>query len=96
MTPQLLKQIKTISKQQHHNATNVIRSFRLSGSASGNDCRHLGTVDSDLSKPFQGNIPDEKLFTPEYSVQKLLRVLEKLTPAHSGKCFAWDGEEILP
>ncbi len=57
---------------------------------------HPGTVDSNLSKPFQGNVPVGKLFTPECSVQKLLRVLEKLTPAHSGKCFAWDGEEILP
>lgn len=57
---------------------------------------HPGTVDSALSKPFQGNVPDGKLFTPEYSTQKLLDVLESLTPEHSGKCFAWDGEEILP
>lgn len=57
---------------------------------------HPGTVDSNLSKPFQGNVPDGKLFTPEYSAQKLLCVLEKLTPDHSGKCFAWDGEEISP
>ena len=57
---------------------------------------HPGTVDGNLSKPFQGNVPDGKLFTPEYSAQKLLCVLENLTPDHSGKCFAWDGEEILP
>lgn len=57
---------------------------------------HPGTVDSNLSKPFQGNVPDGKLFTPKYSAQKLLNVLTTLTSKQSGKCFAWDGKEILP
>lgn len=57
---------------------------------------HPGTVDSDLSKPFQGNVAEGKLFTPEYSAEKLLNVLENLTPEQTGKCFAWDGEEISP
>ena len=57
---------------------------------------HPGTVDSNLSKPFQGNVPYGKLFTPEYSTQKLVEVLKSLTSKQSGKCFAWDGKEILP
>jgi NAD(P)-dependent dehydrogenase (short-subunit alcohol dehydrogenase family) len=57
---------------------------------------HPGTVDSDLSKPFQGNVADGKLFTPEYSAGKLLKVLDNLSPDQTGKCFAWDGKEILP
>lgn len=57
---------------------------------------HPGTVDSDLSKPFQKNVPPEKLFTPEFSAQKLCAVLENLTPEQSGKCLAWDAEEIWP
>jgi NAD(P)-dependent dehydrogenase (short-subunit alcohol dehydrogenase family) len=57
---------------------------------------HPGTVDSNLSKPFQHNVPEEKLFKPEYSAEKLLEVLCKLTPKHTGKCFAWDFEEIAP
>ena len=57
---------------------------------------HPGTVDSSLSKPFQVNIPDGKLFTPDFSVKKLLEVLEKLIPEHSGQCFDWDGKEIKP
>ena len=57
---------------------------------------HPGTVDSNLSKPFQDNVPDGKLFKPEYSAEKLLGVLCKLTPKHTGKCFAWDFEEIAP
>lgn len=57
---------------------------------------HPGTVDSNLSKPFQSSVPAKKLFTPEYSAKKLLDVLGNLTPEHSGKCFAWNGEEIAP
>ena len=57
---------------------------------------HPGTVDSPLSKPFQTNVAAGKLFTPEYSAQKLVQVLESLTSAHSGHCLAWDGEVIAP
>ncbi|MEO1309432.1 MAG: SDR family NAD(P)-dependent oxidoreductase [Pseudomonadota bacterium] len=55
---------------------------------------HPGTVDTELSRPFQRNVPDEKLFTPDYSAERLIAVLESLTPERSGKCFAWDGIEI--
>ena len=55
-----------------------------------------GTVDSSLSKPFKKYVPDGKLFTPEYSAQKLLEVLESLIPEQSGKCFSWEGKEVLP
>lgn len=57
---------------------------------------HPGTVDSNLSKPFQGNVPDGKLFTPDYSVKRLLDVLDNLTPESSGRCFSWDGKEVQP
>ncbi len=57
---------------------------------------HPGTVDSNLSKPFQRNIAKESLFTPEYATEKLLEVLENLNVEHTGKCFAWDGKEIFP
>ena len=40
---------------------------------------HPGTVDSNLSKPFHGNVPDVKLFTTKYLVQKLLEILTTLT-----------------
>ncbi len=57
---------------------------------------HPGTVDSNLSKPFQGSVPEGKLFTPEYSAEKLVNVLKTLTVEDSGKCFDWNGLEILP
>jgi len=55
---------------------------------------HPGTVDTGLSKPFQANVPAEKLFSVERSVDHLLHVVDRLTPADSGKVFAWDGAEI--
>lgn len=57
---------------------------------------HPGTVDTDLSRPFHKNVPAEQLLTPHKSVEKLLDVLKSLSPSQSGKCFAWDGKEILP
>lgn len=57
---------------------------------------HPGTVDSNLSKPFQARVPEGKLFTPTYSASCLLDVLTGLKPRHSGHCFAWDGQEIAP
>ena len=57
---------------------------------------HPGTVDTGLSRPFQGNVPEGKLFTPEQSVGHLEAVLQQLAPQHSGRCFAWDGQEVMP
>ncbi|MGB5426401.1 MAG: SDR family NAD(P)-dependent oxidoreductase [Gammaproteobacteria bacterium] len=55
---------------------------------------HPGTTDSALSKPFQRHVPHGQLFTPEYSVSCMLRVLENLTPADSGEFLAFDGERL--
>ena len=54
---------------------------------------HPGTVASNLSAPFQANVTE--LFTPEYSAGKMLEVINQLSSSSSGKCFAWDGSEIL-
>lgn len=55
-----------------------------------------GTVDSNLSKPFQAYVPASKLLTPEFSVSKLIEVLQNLTVEQSGKCFDWNGKEVKP
>ncbi|RIX32218.1 SDR family NAD(P)-dependent oxidoreductase [Sphingomonas edaphi] len=57
---------------------------------------HPGTVDTKLSKPFQRRVPRERLFTAEQSAASLVDVIERLTPAQSGDCFAWDGARIRP
>lgn len=55
---------------------------------------HPGTVDTGLSQPFQGNVPAGQLFTPQNAASHLLRVVDSLTPADTGKCFDWAGKEI--
>ena len=55
---------------------------------------HPGTTDTALSKPFQRNVPEGQLFTPGYSVNCMLDVLENLKPAHSGEFLAFDGERL--
>jgi NAD(P)-dependent dehydrogenase (short-subunit alcohol dehydrogenase family) len=55
---------------------------------------HPGTTDTDLSRPFQANVPPGKLFGTERTVQQLLAVVDRLTPADTGRFLAWDGSEI--
>ncbi|MEO0549543.1 MAG: SDR family NAD(P)-dependent oxidoreductase [Pseudomonadota bacterium] len=55
---------------------------------------HPGTVDTGLSKPFQGNVPEDRLFSPQRSARSLIAVIEGLQPGDSGKVFDWAGEEV--
>lgn len=55
---------------------------------------HPGTVNSKLSEPFQGAVAEGKLFTPEFSAQKMLEVIAKIDAKDSGKVFDWKGEII--
>lgn len=55
---------------------------------------HPGTVDTDLSKPFQGNVPEGKLFTPEFSAENLLKVVDGLSADDSGNLFDWAGKQV--
>ena len=55
---------------------------------------HPGTVDTRLSAPFQRGVPDGKLFSPRFSAERLLGVLDGLSPEDSGGLFAWDGARI--
>jgi len=55
---------------------------------------HPGTTDTELSRPFQANVPPQKLFSVERTVAQLLAVIDRLTPADSGRFLAWDGTGI--
>ena len=55
---------------------------------------HPDTVDTTLSKPFQRQVQEGKLFTSEYSSVCLLNVINDIKPEQSGKVFAWDGKEV--
>ncbi|WP_236235381.1 SDR family NAD(P)-dependent oxidoreductase [Pseudomonas faucium] len=55
---------------------------------------HPGTTDTALSRPFQGNVPAEKLFEPAFAAQRILEQIERLGPSRSGGFWAWDGQPI--
>lgn len=55
---------------------------------------HPGTTDTELSKPFQANVPAEKLFTTEFAATQLLALVEQHGPEQSGTFWAWDGSPI--
>jgi NAD(P)-dependent dehydrogenase (short-subunit alcohol dehydrogenase family) len=55
---------------------------------------HPGTTDTDLSRPFQANVPPGKLFSTGRTVRQLLAVIDHVTPADTGRFLAWDGSEI--
>ena len=55
---------------------------------------HPGTVDTNLSKPFQDHVPEGKLFTPEYATKQMLKVINMITADDTGHIFAYDGQKI--
>lgn len=55
---------------------------------------HPGTVDTALSRPFQANVPDGRLFDAERAALQLLDVIEGLKTPDSGKLFDFQGDEV--
>ncbi len=55
---------------------------------------HPGTTDTKLSLPFQQNVPPEKLFSVDRTVEQLLTVIDGLESNDSGEFFAWDGNKL--
>lgn len=55
---------------------------------------HPGTVATPLSRPFIGQAPPTRLFTPQVAAGHILRVLDGLGPEATGGFYAWDGATI--
>ncbi|MGP5159352.1 SDR family NAD(P)-dependent oxidoreductase [Pseudoalteromonas prydzensis] len=58
---------------------------------------HPGTTDTDLSKPFQKNVPEGKLFSPEFVAEQLYTLLqqpEQLTDVGQPAYLDWQGKHI--
>ncbi|CAK1723367.1 putative C factor cell-cell signaling protein [Vibrio crassostreae] len=55
---------------------------------------HPGTTDTALSKPFQTNVPEGKLFESSYVAHQLVDIIRTATPKQSGHFFAYDGEQL--
>ncbi|KAK8212844.1 hypothetical protein M8818_003009 [Zalaria obscura] len=57
---------------------------------------HPGTVKTGLSHEFWGNVQEDKLFSAEFSAEKLLDVIRSRRLEDRGKCWDWKGEEVPP
>ena len=55
---------------------------------------HPGTVDTDLSRPFQKKDANPSPFSADHSAAKLWQVMDQLRPAQTGGFFAYDGRSI--
>ena len=55
---------------------------------------HPGTVKSQLSSPFTSATSENKIFTADFAVTKMSKVLLNLTKEDSGKLFSWNGKQI--
>ncbi|MDD9156654.1 SDR family oxidoreductase [Aliivibrio sp. S4TY2] len=55
---------------------------------------HPGTTDTPLSEPFQANVPQGKLFTPERVAYDLIGLIASSTPQQSGSFLAYSGEHL--
>jgi len=56
---------------------------------------HPGTTDTGLSRPFQANVPEGKLFSTRQTADYLLAVIDQLSAENSGEFWSWDGS-LLP
>ena len=57
---------------------------------------HPGTVDTDLSKPFQARVPKSQLLPTADSANSLLRVIDTVSETDSGRVFDYRGDAIPP
>ncbi|KAK2608677.1 hypothetical protein QQS21_002788 [Conoideocrella luteorostrata] len=57
---------------------------------------HPGTVKTDFSREFWGTVPQGKLFSPEYAVERMMEVVTGLRVSQRGKCLDWKGEVVPP
>lgn len=55
---------------------------------------HPGTVDTNLSAPFQRNVPEGQLFTCERAVRQMLGHIDAAGRDDQGRFIAWDGQTI--
>ncbi|WP_111980145.1 SDR family NAD(P)-dependent oxidoreductase [Algibacillus agarilyticus] len=55
---------------------------------------HPGTTDTKLSKPFQKNVPKNKLFTPEFVAQSVISVTNNMPIDGTASYIDWQGESI--
>ena len=56
---------------------------------------HPGTVETNLSAPFKNNKFSKNSFSPEQSAEKIVNVINDISPSKTGSFVSYDGSEIL-
>lgn len=57
---------------------------------------HPGTVKTGLSKEFWASTKTEKLFEPDWVAGRLLDVVKTTGIEGRGRCWDWEGKEVMP
>lgn len=57
---------------------------------------HPGTVRTGLSRDFWGKVEEGKLFEPGWAVERMCGVVGKVGIEGRGRCWDWEGKEVLP
>ena len=55
---------------------------------------HPGTVDTKLSKPFQKNIPKDRIFSTDYAASQLLNIMNSISHDGTLDYLDWKGDKI--
>lgn len=55
---------------------------------------HPGTTDTPLSRPFQSQVPEGKLFSPEWVATNLAELIDRTDISDSGRFIDWQGKDI--
>lgn len=55
---------------------------------------HPGTTDTPLSRPFQGGVPEGKLFSPDFVAERLCQQLASLQADGELAFLDWDGQAV--
>lgn len=55
---------------------------------------HPGTTDTGLSKPFQKNVQEGRLFPVEFTAEQLLDVVDAMSQENSGGLYDWAGKAL--
>lgn len=56
---------------------------------------HPGTTDTELSQPYQANVPDGQLFDPAFSADCIIELVGAHGPSDSGTFWAWNDSPIV-
>ncbi|GFH43860.1 hypothetical protein CTEN210_00333 [Chaetoceros tenuissimus] len=55
---------------------------------------HPGTTDTDLSKPFQKNVREDRLFPVDFTAERMIDAVDCMDDSHTGGFYDWNGTAL--